>query len=140
MTIVYAYVCADLIHRGHLEHLKNCKALGDKLVVGVLVDEAIQEKKERPIMSFNERVDLVRALGCTDMVVPQATYSPERNIYEIRPDIMVESNSHSSTLVDCVRNLCEKIGARLIIVPYYPGHSSTGVKDKIVKEYAKKKS
>ena len=118
MIAIYAYVCADLIHRGHLEHLKNCKALGDKLIVGVLTDEAIMEKKERPIMSFNERVDLVRSFEFVDAVVPQA--------------------SHSAMLVDSVRNLCKKIGARLIIMPYYPGHSSSGVKEKIIKEDKKR--
>ncbi len=138
MIAIYAYVCADLIHRGHLEHLKNCKALGDKLIVGVLTDEAIMEKKERPIMSFNERVDLVRSFEFVDAVVPQATYSPEKNAYEIRPDIVIESNSHSAMLVDSVRNLCKKIGARLIIMPYYPGHSSSGVKEKIIKEDKKR--
>ena len=134
MIAIYAYVCADLIHRGHLEHLKNCKALGDKLIVGVLTDEAIMEKKERPIMSFNERVDLVRALECVDVVLPQTTYSPEDNIVNAHPDIHIESDSHSAILLDRIRDVCAQENIRLIIVPYYPGHSSTGVKEKIIKE------
>ena len=29
--IVYSYVVADLLHVGHITHLENAKALGDKL-------------------------------------------------------------------------------------------------------------
>ncbi len=45
MIVVYAYICGDVLHKGHIEHLKNAKALGDKLIVGVLTDTAIIEKK-----------------------------------------------------------------------------------------------
>ena len=52
MKIVYAYVCGDILHEGHLLFLENAKALGDKLIVGVLTDEAVMEKKARPALSF----------------------------------------------------------------------------------------
>ena len=45
MILVYAYVCGDILHEGHLLQLENAKAMGDKLIVGVLTDEAIMEKK-----------------------------------------------------------------------------------------------
>ena len=85
MVIIYAYVCGDILHKGHIEHLKNCKALGDKLIVGVLTDKAIMEKKPRSIMGFDERFDLIRSLKWVDVVVAQHTYSPLGNVkYRIR--------------------------------------------------------
>ena len=46
--VVYSYYCLDIIHSGHLLMMKNCKALAGEdgtLVVGILTDEAVMEKK-----------------------------------------------------------------------------------------------
>ena len=128
MIIVYAYICGDILHKGHIEYLKNAKALGDKLIVGVLTDEAVMEKKKRPTMSFDERFDLVRNLIWTDLVVAQDTYSPLNNVMQIRPDILVETADH---VEQPANEFMRKIGGRVVIMPYYPGHSSSKLKDKI---------
>ena len=80
MRIVYAYVCGDIIHIGHLRQLENGKAMGDKLIVGVLTDEAVMEKKPKPVISFSERMAIVSSLKCVDLVVPQETYAPHDNV------------------------------------------------------------
>ncbi len=49
MILVYAYVCGDILHTGHLLQLRNAKALGDILVVGVLTDRAVMEKKKNQL-------------------------------------------------------------------------------------------
>ena len=129
MIIVYAYVCGDIVHKGHIEHLRNSKALGHKLIVGVLTDEAVMEKKEKPAIAFDERFDMIRALGFVDGVVAQNTYSPLPNVSKIRPDILVESVSH-----DHVRDpdFIRKLGKiRMVIFPYYPDHSSSEIKKRI---------
>ena len=132
MIIVYAYVCGDVLHKGHIEHLKNCRALGDKLIVGVLTDAAIMEKKPRPAMNFDERFDLVRSLKWVDAVVAQYTYSPLDNVMALKPDILVEATDHREQPAN---EFMEKIGeGRVIVMPYYPDHSSTKVKNKIKKE------
>lgn len=59
--IGYAYVVADIFHIGHLRHLLNCKAMCDILIVGVLTDEATMEIKPRPIIPFEERIQVVVA-------------------------------------------------------------------------------
>jgi len=128
MIIVYAYVCGDILHKGHIEHLKNSKVLGDKLIVGVLTDEAVMDKKIKPVMNFDERFDLVRSLKWADVVVAQHTYSPLDNVKAIKPDILVESTDHE---IQPANEFMESIGGRVIILPYYPNHSSTKIKDKI---------
>jgi len=133
MIIVYAYICGDILHKGHIEHLKNCKALGDKLIVGVLTDAAIMEKKPRPAMSFDERFDLVRNLKWVDVVVAQNIYSPLENVMALRPDILVEATDHEEQPAN---EFMESIGGRVFAMPYYPNHSSTKVKDEIKKKEA----
>ena len=131
MIIIYAYICGDILHKGHIEHLKNCKALGDKLIVGVLTDAAIMEKKSRPTMNFDERFDLVRSLKWVDVVVAQNTYSPLENVMALRPDILVEATDHKEQPAN---EFIESIGGRVLAMPYYPDHSSTKVKDEIKRE------
>lgn len=131
MIIVYAYVCGDIIHIGHLRQLENAKAIGDKLIVGVLTDEAVMEKKPRPIISFPERMALVNALECVDLVIPQETYSPYDNVWAVGADILMESTSHSNELLREGEELMEQLGGRMVVMPYYPGQSSTKIKGKI---------
>ena len=128
MIIVYAYVCGDVLHKGHIEHLKNCRALGDKLIVGVLTDAAIMEKKPRPAMNFDERFDLVRSLKWVDVAVAQHKYSPLDNVMALRPDILAEATDHEEQPAN---KFMESIGGRVFAMPYYPDHSSTQIKSEI---------
>lgn len=127
MIVVYAYVVGDILHKGHIEHLKNCKALGDKLIVGVLTDVAVMEKKLKPAMSFEERFDLIRALEMVDVTVAQNEYKPIKNIAYIQPDILAENIDHDY-VNDKYSTLIKEMGIRMIALPYYPNHSSTQIK------------
>ena len=131
MTIVYAYIVGDIIHIGHLLHLENGKALGDTLVVGVLTDEAVMEKKPRPAIPFHERLDIVKSLTMVDIAVAQETYSPVNNILDIEPDVVVESNSHSYDILQSTKKASKSIGARVVVMPYSPTTSSTDIKKRI---------
>jgi len=131
MEIVYAYVVADLLHIGHVIALENAKALGDKLVVGVLTDEATMEKKKKPILSFPERLQIVKSLSCVDVAVPQKTYVPDDNLKNLKPDILVESDSHSDEDLKNTMKLANHLGIRIYKMPYYSEQSSTEIKEKI---------
>lgn len=131
MIVVYCYVVGDILHKGHIEHLKNCKALGDKLIVGVLTDAAVTEKKPKSAMSFDERFDLVRSLKWVDVAVPQHTYSPLDNVMALRPDILAEATDHEEQPAN---EFMESIGGRVFAMPYYPNHSSTQIKKEIKAE------
>jgi cytidyltransferase-like protein len=123
MIVGYAYIVGDILHFGHIQHLKNCKALCDKLIVGVLTDEACMEKKAKPAISFSERLEMVRAIKHVDVTVAQTEYSPGRNVVLIKPDILFESASHQERFMN-------QFG-RTMIMPYFPLQSSTKIKEKI---------
>ena len=129
MKIVYAYVCADIIHEGHLLHLENSKALGDKLVVGVLTDEAVMEKKARPTIAFKERIRMIKSLGCVDCAVPQNEYAPINNVKAIQPDILMESMSHIGN--PYLKQLRKVFKGRIVMMPYYHEESSTDIKKRV---------
>jgi len=128
MKIVYAYVCGDILHTGHLLQLKNAKALGDKLIVGVLTDEAVMEKKKKPTIPFRERLRLVQSIKYVDCVVAQDEYSPLKNVMGIKPDILVESLDHKKQPAN---KFVESYGGRVVALPYYPGVSSSDIKKEV---------
>ena len=120
-TIGYAYVVGDILHRGHILYLKNCKALCDKLIVGVLTNKAVMEKKSKPILTLDERMLLVTPYA--DAIVPQNEYSPTKNCQLLHPDILFESESH--------KEWGNNYDRKTIGMPYYPEQSSTKIKEKI---------
>ena len=135
MKVAYAYVVGDLLHIGHLKHLQACRALCDKLIVGVLTDGATMEKKPKPIISFGERLELVKSLKFVDVAVKQETYSPLPNVEQLRADILFESTSHDPQAIIEARKLMKKLNGRVIVMPYYAGQTSTAIKNKILKKW-----
>lgn len=142
MRIVYSYYVLDIVHAGHLLMMKNAKAIAGedgKLIVGILTDEAVMEKKPRPILSFTERVALAEAIRYVDVVVAQEQYSPLPNAMRIKPDVLMESTSHDEDAIEQARECMADIGGQVVVLPYYPSQSSTGIKNSIKEEQAKGK-
>ena len=133
MKIVYTYIVADVLHTGHLLYLEGAKTLGDILIVGVLTDEAVEEKKPTPIISFKERLEIVKNLKMVDIAVPQETYSPGDNILSFNPNIIVESGSHDETVLNRTISIARSIKAQVIVFPYWTTafESSSGLKKRI---------
>ncbi|CAI9293842.1 unnamed protein product [Lactuca saligna] len=71
---VYMDGCFDLMHYGHANALRQAKALGDELVVGLVSDEEIIKNKGPPVLSMEERLALVSGLKWVDEVISNAPY------------------------------------------------------------------
>jgi len=135
MKIVYSYYVLDIVHKGHLLMMKNAKALAGedgKLIVGILTDEAVMEKKPRPTLSFEDRIELASSLKFVDLAVAQETYSPLPNVKKIRPDILCESSSHSKEAIKEAREVMKGINGKVVVIPYFPTQSSSDIKNKII--------
>ena len=66
--------CFDMTHYGHFNALRQAKAMGDYLVVGVHSDEEILKNKGPTVMKEEERYAVVRSCKWVDEVVPNAPY------------------------------------------------------------------
>jgi phosphoenolpyruvate phosphomutase len=134
VKLVYSYYVLDIVHKGHLKMMENSKAMAGedgKLIVGILTDEAVMEKKSRPTLSFNERYDLASAIKYVDLVVAQETYSPIPTIKMIKPDILMESSSHAEEDIIEAQKVMEKLGGKVVIIPYFPTICSTIIKTRV---------
>ncbi|GAB4853549.1 Ethanolamine-phosphate cytidylyltransferase [Ancistrocladus abbreviatus] len=72
--------CFDLMHYGHANALRQPKALGDELVVGVISDEAIAASKGPPVFSIEERLALVKGLKWVDEVIANIPYALDEQL------------------------------------------------------------
>ena len=135
MKIVYSYYVLDLIHKGHLVMMKNSKGIAGKdgkLIVGILTEQAVLEKKPKPpILTLDERIEIAESIKYVDAAVPQDTYSPLPNVKKIKPDILMESASHAEEDIEEGRKVMKSLGGRVIVMPYYPTVCSTNIKNKI---------
>jgi ethanolamine-phosphate cytidylyltransferase len=79
---VWADGCFDMMHFGHANALRQAKALGDYLVVGVHSDAEILKHKGPTVMNEKERYAMVRACKWVDEVVEDAPYTTELAMLE----------------------------------------------------------
>jgi rfaE bifunctional protein nucleotidyltransferase chain/domain/rfaE bifunctional protein kinase chain/domain len=118
--------CFDLLHAGHVRTLRAARALGDCLVVCLNSDSSVRRLKgpERPVTRQQDRVEVLRALGCVDDVVVFEDDTPERVLAALRPDVWVKGGDYS---VDSLpeADLVAGWGGRTVVVPYHRGRSTT---------------
>ena len=134
MKTVYSYYVLDILHKNHLRMMKKCKEVAGEngtLYIGILTDEAVMEKKSKPILSFEERFEIAKSIKYCDFVIPQKTYSPLINLKKLKPNILMESSSHNKKQIEVLENYMNSINGEVIVVPYFQGQSSTKIKNLI---------
>ena len=121
-------MCADLIHHGHLNIIKEAKKYGE-VVVGLLTDSAIASYKRLPVLSYEERKTVVENIVGVNEVIPQITLDYIPNIEKLKPDYVVHGDDWKSGVQSQVRlKVIDKLkewGGKVIDVPYTKGVSST---------------
>lgn len=126
--IVLANGNFDLLHVGHVRYLQAAKELGGKVVVAINSDESVRALKGegRPIMSAEERAEIVAALASVDAVVVFSELDVRSLIREIRPDIHAKGTDYT---VDSVpeRDVVTECGGRVAIVGDPKDHSTTEI-------------
>jgi len=93
---VYVDMAADLFHYGHIEFLKQARALGDYLLVGVHGDDELIAHKRKPILTIEERVACVAGCRYVDEVLPNAPWITDRDWIEKHGiNLVVHGNDYS---------------------------------------------
>jgi len=130
--VVFTNGCFDLLHPGHIHILNQSKSMGDRLVVGVNTDSSIKKIKgpKRPIVSEQDRADVLSALSCVDLIVFFKAETPLYLIKALRPDILVKGADYS---IDKVvgREIVESYEGKVSLVPLLKGYSTSEIVNKL---------
>jgi D-beta-D-heptose 7-phosphate kinase/D-beta-D-heptose 1-phosphate adenosyltransferase len=131
-TVVMTNGCFDLLHVGHIQFLSASKKMGDVLIVAIDDDESVRalKGKGRPIIAAQERVRIISALDCVDYVTLFSTKELEGLIEAIRPNILTKGSNYSTDTV-IGRQMVEKFGGRVALLPITESVSSTKIIDQI---------
>ena len=124
-TIAFANGCFDLLHVGHVRYLQAAAAEADRLVVAINDDTSVAGLKGtgRPILSEQDRAELVAALRGVDYVVvfPEPTVTPL--LLLLRPDVHCKGTDYTSETVP-ERETVLGYGGRIAIVGDPKDHST----------------
>lgn len=88
----------DLLHRGHVTYLARARALGASLIVAVNDDASVRrlgKGADRPINTVADRMAVLAALRCIDLVTCFADDTPLAAILAVRPEILVKGGDWS---------------------------------------------
>lgn len=79
---VLTYGTFDLFHIGHLNILKRLSDLGDRLIVGVSTDEFNAIKGKKPVVPFEQRIEIVRSIRYVTDAIPENNWEQKRRDIE----------------------------------------------------------
>jgi len=137
-AVVFTNGCFDLLHAGHVQLLRQARALGDCLVVGLNTDASIRRLKgaSRPLLDETDRVEILAALDCVDAVTLFSEDTPLSLISTVKPDVLVKGGDYR--VVDVVgREVVENRGGRVEIIPLVEGKSTSALIDAIVHKHGR---
>ncbi|HZS02955.1 MAG TPA: D-glycero-beta-D-manno-heptose 1-phosphate adenylyltransferase [Chloroflexota bacterium] len=131
--IVFTNGVFDILHAGHVEFLRQAKALGDVLVVGVNTDRGARRLKgeRRPINPEGDRLALVAALDAVDHAVLFDEDTPARLIRALRPHVHVKGGDYAEAPLPEAEAV-HAVGGQVVILPLVGSLSTTAVIDRIV--------
>ena len=128
--VVYTVGTFDLLHVGHLSLLEYCSTLGDVVAVGVASDEVVKlYKPNTPIIPLDQRIEMLKALRCVDIVLPYGERDYLSVCKEVKASIFVigEDWGRKPHNQD-VENYFNAQGKKVVQVKYNPRTSSTKIK------------
>lgn len=120
----------DLFHIGHLNVIKKAKSLSQKLIVGVSTDELVLEYKfHKPIIPFEERMEIVKNIIGVDEVVAQYSHDKLKAWDNLKFNALFHGDDwkDSGLYRELTINLNAK-GVDLVYFPYTKNTSSSILK------------
>lgn len=131
-TIVFTNGCFDVLHRGHIEFLKFCKAQGDVVVLGLNSDSSVRQIKGsgRPINNQHDRAAVLAALETVDYIVIFEEPDPLKTIEKVKPDVLVKGQDWADKGV-VGHQFVESAGGKVVLAPLVGGKSSTSTIEKM---------
>lgn len=117
--LVFTNGVFDILHRGHVACLEEARALGASLVVAVNTDASVRrlgKGADRPINPEGDRMAIVAALRCVDLVVPLDADTPLALILAAKPDVLVKGGDYDAANAVGAAEVIAR-GGRFVAIP-----------------------
>ena len=123
--IIVVAVCGgfDPLHRGHLEHFKMARQLGDRLIVLLNSDEWLMRKKGYVFMPFEDRKAIIESLSCVDSVFPVVDKGDTvaETLGILKPDVFAKGGDRDRTnMPEDELELCCKHAIEVVFHVHHP--------------------
>ena len=117
----------DILHRGHVTYLEQARGMGASLVIAVNSDASARrlgKGVERPYNPLEDRMAVLAALACVDLVVPFDDDTPRTLIAACLPEILVKGGDYAQeTTVGAAEVIAA--GGRFVAIPFRYDRSTT---------------
>lgn len=124
---VYADMCGDLFHAGHVNLLRRARSEGDELVVGVMNDADMTAYKRPPIMTMLERIAVISACRYVDQVVPNAPTRPTAAFLDsLGISVVCHGDDYTEAQIEDYYGAI-RATHRLVLLPYTPAVSTSDI-------------
>ncbi len=134
-TVVYTSGTFDMLPANHIKMIEYARSLGDILIVGVNTDELVSSYKSQPIIPFEERISLVKALKYPDIVIPQKSLNHADKVKKLNFDVFVVGDDWAGKY-----DYLKEQGIDVVYFPYGEGISSTNLRKRIYERYSELKN
>lgn len=111
--VIQCHGCFDVLHIGHMQHLKAAKRLGDILIVTVTADEFVNKGPNRPIFNAWERAEMLANMQCVDFVAINPAANACEAIIALKPDIYVKGADYIGLPPDAEQMVIKKMGGKI---------------------------
>lgn len=105
---VMVHGCFDLVHPGHIRHLRFAKEKGDILVVSITSDHNVDKGEDRPYITQELRAENLAALEIVDYVIIDDNKTPISLIKDLKPNIFVKGVEYEGKLLDSTSKTSEE--------------------------------
>ena len=140
MIIGYTTGVFDLFHIGHLNIIKESKKKCDYLIVAVSSDElAFKLKKKKPVIPFQERIEIIKSLKYVDRAVEEKVDDKTKVKKKYKINIIFKGDDWKNTRKwNQLEKELKKQNIKIMFIKYTKKTSSSLIK-KILNKMDKKK-
>ncbi|MFH1711536.1 MAG: adenylyltransferase/cytidyltransferase family protein [Nanoarchaeota archaeon] len=130
--VVHCHGCFDLIHPGHIRHLKFAKEQGDVLVVSITGDDFVGKSYMNPFATQSLRAQSLSSIEYVDLVYVNNSPVATELIKQIKPDVYIKGQEYAKDkkvhpgFVE-EKELVESLGGKIVYSPGDVIFSSTQI-------------
>ena len=134
LTLAHCHGCFDIVHPGHVRHLREAATLADRLILTVTPDRFVNKGPGRPMFDEGLRADNLAALSFVDWVLVNDQPTATELLEEVAPDVYVKGAEYASNndpRFQEERTIVERSGGRVAFTGDDVVYSSTALVETI---------